>query len=278
MPSDLPGASPLDPEIAALLERERSDPFGDPTGVGKAALARRLEHAALAIAATGTLPLLGAAAEAARKALAPHVTSAASSAPHAKGLLAWGLASKVGAASILVLGGGITGALLEARYEAPPSPPVPVVTPAPTQPRAAPSALPSPVDSNEPAIPSVSVDSLPSVAPPTSIRSPGALASASASASAHTTPSRGEERVLLDTARAAIARGAYSAALTTLSDDAERFPQGKLVEERELLFVQALAGAGQRTEAAARARAFEATFPQSIFLPAVRAASSTKEP
>jgi len=87
-----------------------------------------------------------------------------------------------------------------------------------------------------------------------------------------------EEQRLLNTARTAVDRGAYSAALTTLVEHAERFPHGKHAEERDVLFIQALSGAGRTADAAARARAFEQEFPGSIYLPAVRAASSTKEP
>jgi hypothetical protein len=266
VPDDPFRMAPLEPEIQLLIERERSDPYGDANGVRKAALARRLEHAALAMAVTGAAPLLGIAADAAGKSLAPSVGT------HAKRLLSWGLATKIGAASVLVAGGGAAGALVEAHYGQPYRPVATVVSLPAGPPPAAP-APPNPAKTPESVIPSVDVDSLPSAA---------------ASAASHTiTPQpsarslgtpMGEERLLLDTARSAIARGAYSAALASLNDAAQRFPQGKLAEERELLFVQALAGSGQSDEASARARAFEAKFPQSIFLPAVRAASGTKEP
>jgi hypothetical protein len=282
----------LEPEIQSLLERERSDPYGDPAGSRKAALARRLEHAALAIAVTGAAPMLGAAhathathatAEAARRAATGTLASAGA---HTQRLLSWGLASKVGVASVLLAAGGGAGAVLEAHYGSPSQPSAlvePATIPASSSTLATPS-LPSMVRENDaprPTIPSVDIDSLPNVAASAGVAHPmvSTTPASSTTSLAHAAPTpEAEEVLLLKTAQAAVARGAYSAALATLTECASRFPNGKKVEERELLFVEALAGSGRRDEAAARASAFEARFPGSIFLPAVRAASSTKEP
>ena len=68
---------------------------------------------------------------------------------------------------------------------------------------------------------------------------------------------------------------ACAAAITSLTEHQTRFPSGRLTEERELLFVQALAGMGDAEAAQARASAFAERFPGSIFLPAVRAVSAS---
>jgi hypothetical protein len=279
MPSELPGDSVLEPEILALLARERSDSYGDEDGSRKALMAKRLEHAALALAATGAAPLLGAAAEAARHALTPAVTAGT------KRLVAWGLAAKVGVASALFAAGGVTGGLIEAHYVETQQAAAPAVPPAKIAP--IPSPAPPPVTSvsgvdppGAAVIPSVDIAALPVAPPNVDPRAQAQAAPSSLPLPTGEPPASPlvEEHRLLFTARTAVERGAYSAALTTLADHAARFPHGKQTEERELLFVQALAGAGRNAEALARARAFERDFPGSIYLPAVRAASSTKEP
>jgi hypothetical protein len=81
------------------------------------------------------------------------------------------------------------------------------------------------------------------------------------------------ERALLETARAALGRGDFARALTAAQRHERRWPRGQLAEEREALTVRALAASGQVDAARARAGAFRARFPRSIFLPAVDAAS-----
>ena len=77
------------------------------------------------------------------------------------------------------------------------------------------------------------------------------------------------ERALIDTAQTAVARRDAEAALATLAKHAREFPQGRLVEEREWLTIQALVLAGHGDDARARATSFRRTFPQSLMLPAV---------
>ncbi|MES1165077.1 MAG: hypothetical protein ABUR63_04925 [Verrucomicrobiota bacterium] len=79
-----------------------------------------------------------------------------------------------------------------------------------------------------------------------------------------------EELRLLRMARAAVARQDYAAALPLLAEDARRFKDGRFVEEREALRVRALAGLGRTDEARRAAQQFQARFPRSVLLPAVR--------
>jgi hypothetical protein len=79
-----------------------------------------------------------------------------------------------------------------------------------------------------------------------------------------------EELRLLRQARAAVARQDYAAALPLLAEDARRFKDGRFVEEREALRVRALAGLGRTDEARRAAERFQARFPRSVLLPAVR--------
>ena len=80
------------------------------------------------------------------------------------------------------------------------------------------------------------------------------------------------ERSLLETARTALGRGQVASALATLERHAQQFPRGRLVEERESVWVQALVEAGRRREAEERAERFRQRFPHSFLRPAVEAA------
>lgn len=79
------------------------------------------------------------------------------------------------------------------------------------------------------------------------------------------------ERTLLEVARSALARGDVTATLAAVEQHARDFPRGRLVEEREVLFIQALAQAGRQPDAARRAADFRRRFPDSLELPAVDA-------
>jgi hypothetical protein len=81
-----------------------------------------------------------------------------------------------------------------------------------------------------------------------------------------------EENVPIAAALSALARGAPSAALASLEQHARRFPAGQLEEEREALWVQALAAAGRADQARSRAERFRRRFPDSIQQDAVTAA------
>jgi hypothetical protein len=80
------------------------------------------------------------------------------------------------------------------------------------------------------------------------------------------------ERALVDLARAGVARNQHAAALEALERHLQKFPRGRLAEERDMLWVQALVQAGRHTDARARAAAFRRRYPRSLLLPAIDAA------
>jgi hypothetical protein len=82
------------------------------------------------------------------------------------------------------------------------------------------------------------------------------------------------ERTLLDAARRKLARGEAEASLSDLAQHAKAFPEGKLAEEREALFVNALVGVGKYDEARRTATAFRTRYPHSFLSPSVDAAIS----
>lgn len=83
------------------------------------------------------------------------------------------------------------------------------------------------------------------------------------------------ERRLVESARAALVRGRGQDALDALERHAREFPDSAFVEEREVLWIQALVSTGQHDEARARAEAFKARFPRSLLTPAVDSALGT---
>lgn len=80
------------------------------------------------------------------------------------------------------------------------------------------------------------------------------------------------EEALLAGARRAHARGDEAQALRDVAEHALRFPSGQLAEERESLWIQSLAAAGDADAARARATDFRRRFARSIFLPGIDAA------
>ncbi len=84
--------------------------------------------------------------------------------------------------------------------------------------------------------------------------------------------SMAEQLALLERARAALGRGDNNAALQILGEHARAYPASALGEEREALAIKALSRGGQRAEAKARLAQFEARFPGSLMLPALKGA------
>ncbi|MBI5535792.1 MAG: hypothetical protein HY898_23945 [Deltaproteobacteria bacterium] len=125
------------------------------------------------------------------------------------------------------------------------------------------------------------VAAAPSASAPSARSAPAASeARAAPSASASAEPDAGapgrdtdlaSERALLEIARTAVGRGQAGAALDALARHAQQFPRGRLTEEREVLWIQALASSGRMGEARQRAGQFRRTFPRSMALPAVDA-------
>jgi hypothetical protein len=82
----------------------------------------------------------------------------------------------------------------------------------------------------------------------------------------------GQERMLLDDARAALVQGDAKRALERADAHRARFPEGLLSEERDALRVEALVGTGKYDEARSAAAAFRQRSPGSLFLRTVDSA------
>ena len=80
------------------------------------------------------------------------------------------------------------------------------------------------------------------------------------------------ERRLLEPARTALGRGLHARAIELIRKHASQFPAGQLAEEREALWVETLAQAGDLDAARTRAQALEAKYPDSLFLAVVKRA------
>jgi len=85
------------------------------------------------------------------------------------------------------------------------------------------------------------------------------------------------ERELLDVARAALGHGDPAGAIAAARRHEESFPRGLLVEEREVVWIQALARSGQTEAAKRKAAAFRGAHRNSVLLPVVEAAVSARE-
>ena len=72
------------------------------------------------------------------------------------------------------------------------------------------------------------------------------------------------ERLLLESATAALMRGDPTTALGTLQKHARQYPHGALSEEREVLWVKALRAQGNDSAAEKRANDFKRRFPSSL--------------
>jgi TolA-binding protein len=146
--------------------------------------------------------------------------------------------------------GGVGGAATHAYLtRSPPTPSAPApsskleATPAQAPAPKAASVAPAP----EAAPPAASLGPTPATPPPPS--SAGTL--------------RGE-RLLLESATAALMRGDPSTALGTLQKHARQYPHGALSEEREVLWVKALRAQGNDAAAETRANDFKRRFPSSL--------------
>jgi hypothetical protein len=85
-----------------------------------------------------------------------------------------------------------------------------------------------------------------------------------------TPPALPSEADLLEQARSAI-KGDPARALQRANEHAARFPRGVLVQEREVLAIQALRQLGRTAEADRRTEAFVKAFPGSAFARKVNA-------
>lgn len=205
----------LSEELQAFLEAERD--IEAPAVDARERLFERLQPLLV-------IPVALAAASAATSASATTGADAASS------VLAGALKAKVAAAIVsAALVGGAIGATGHAYLAAPRSevagPPVTTVSaPAPPAPEPAPPAHEEPAIAAVPA--AASADPSPGAARPERPRPPGSLRA---------------ERLLIETASAALMRSDPDSAVAALRQHARQFPKGALAEEREVLLRRALA-------------------------------------
>jgi hypothetical protein len=184
--------------------------------------------------------------------------------------------------------GGLLGAFIHAQLRPVPRPP-PVVAGDLALATAKPAAAPPPVAPEASSLPPTpvastraSADATPSAAPSSAQGRPEQAGATSAShggdARAATQasdegPGRdvdlAAERAQLEIARTAVGRGQGARAIEALERHAKQFPRGRLSEEREGLWIQALLAVGRRGEARARAERFRKRFPRSLLLPAL---------
>ncbi|RYZ01979.1 MAG: hypothetical protein EOO73_33590 [Myxococcales bacterium] len=152
----------------------------------------------------------------------------------------------VGGLALLAVGGAVW--LLSAQKTSVPAP-----LPAATAHVSAPPPLVEPPAPLVPATPSREsiAPEPPSAAKPTLPTKPAA-----------TVPSEAD---LLEQARAALKSGDSARALARATEHARRYPRGVLVQEREVLAIQALRGLGRQADAERRAEAFAKAYPGSAF-------------
>jgi len=165
-------------------------------------------------------------------------TGVGSTGTAATGLAGTLLAKKVllvGVAAAVGVGGG-TATYLEVRSQRAAQARAPVITPPAGAPPIARPVAPPPTQEPEPAPPRETL---------------------------------GDERTLLDEARAEIVRGRLDEARSLLARHAEQFPTGRLSEEREALVIRLLVREGREGEARSRAARFQREHPHSIQLPGI---------
>jgi hypothetical protein len=110
---------------------------------------------------------------------------------------------------------------------------------------------------------------------PETLRSPSVHEQQKATASFPAEVTKAESSLVLEArdlalAKELLAEGHATKALAHLTKTSERFPSGSLTEERDVLFIEALARSGLGDLARQRARAFEASRPMSPLLERVR--------
>ncbi len=255
---------PIDPDLAALLSDDRAAVGAEeaPEATKRAVLDRvELSIAGIvASSATGAAigSALGGAPAGAAKGLGAHVLSNVLSTAGGRAM--------IGVATLLV--GATGGAVAMRAYDVQDRAGTAVspVTPATAAAPAATASAPPPPGAVAPAAPATSAfTEEPAVAP-----APARPATPQNASSVPTLDDEAAERRLLDDARAALGRGEGERAIATLSSHSERFPRGRLAEERDALVIQAFARTSRVPEARTRAARFETKYPNSLLLPAIR--------
>ena len=127
-------------------------------------------------------------------------------------------------------------------------------------PATAAAAPPAPPSSDEPSPPIAVTGVVPTSSPP---RAKAPPPSAPPSAPVSRTAALQEEAALLASAREALGAGNARRALSILDDARVKHPAGALLQEREVVAIEALAQAGDKAAAGRRAEAFLRSFPGS---------------
>lgn len=222
----------LSPEVLALLERERVIP-----SLPAQVRARSLARARAAVVAGRVTPPadFDAPGRGGHSSLAKLTAACVASA--AIGALAYQMSSR----GHTVANDRPTAPVVAVVAASPsPSTPVPSVSLAPSPP------APTPI-----------LAATPPIAPARVIPPPHASSGA-------------DELRLLRQARVAVAKREFATALSRIAEHTHRFKDSRMAEEREALRVRALSGLGRNEEARHAAEAFQAHFPRSVLLPAVR--------
>lgn len=172
-----------------------------------------------------------------------------------------------GGVLVLLTGVGL-GVALDRTVLQPPPPVVaaPVVVPEPV--RVAPVVVPvEPVKVVAPEAVVAPVEPVKVVAPQPVPPPPKPVVEVTAPPASGRDVSLSAERALLEVARAAMAKGDLPATFAALEKHQHDFANGRLAEEREALFIQALHTAGRESEAASRTEQFNKQFPDSLLAP-----------
>jgi hypothetical protein len=185
----------------------------------------------------------------------------------------WSALAKI--AGILVIGGVVIAALALRR------PSAPAATAPPTAPSTSEEApkpvVPTPIapSADSDGLPATAVEPIASAAPSATLPSRRRATPAPTSSAAPAPPSPGspgspgstttvmEEHLLLRRARAALQTDPQ-AALALTREHERRFPQGMLIEEREVIAIEAMARSGSADDARTRLRRFKAEYPTSV--------------
>lgn len=109
----------------------------------------------------------------------------------------------------------------------------------------------------------------PTDAPPPPTTRPSSRYTSQTAPAPAVVPTIETERLLVEQASIALARGDASAALEACAAHERLFPRGLLVEERESVAIRALVALGKRQNALERARAFGQRFPTSLQRPII---------
>jgi len=197
--------------------------------------------------------------------------AAASAATTRAGLLGRLGPAKVGVIALIGLGAAVFGWETRRSVEQLPTPTHEAegITPhAPSSPASSPAPPPSQVTTAGETS-SIPVEALPSsVTSAATAKQPArAVAlrpSSAASTSARSAPTRDSEFALIRRAQDALASDP-SQTLALVEEHMRAFPEGELVQEREVTAVEALARLGRMTEAKARAAAFRARYPRTPY-------------